>query len=494
MPTDPIRPPSEGRSAQQVLAELRTLREADAPTRGGRTFAYVYDAGRAEVDGLAAAAYTEFATVNGLDPTVFPSVARLENDVVRAAAALLGAPGTQGTFTSGGTESILLAVKAARDQARAVRGITAPQLVLPATAHAAFHKAAHFLGLEAVTVPVDPATFRADAGAMAAALTDRTALVVASAPSYAHGVLDPVAEIAASAAARGVLCHVDACLGGWLLPWLRGTGHQVPAFDLTVPGVTSLSVDLHKYAYTDKGASVVLYADAELRRHQYFAHAAWPGYPVVNPTAQGTKSAGLLAQAWAVLQHVGETGYTALAARVAEASERLLAGLRGIDGVRVLGEPVAGVVGVHRARRGRRRGTGCGPRAAHRRRDARCGLVPATPALLCGHAAQPAPHPDPGDRGPGGGPARGSRRRAPHGPPAAARRGRPGARRARRRAGSGPARAAGGRGRARPCRTGRRGWASGPDGARPDAPGRAARAGPLKERLLKEFLGTVFRV
>ncbi|MEU3194530.1 aminotransferase class V-fold PLP-dependent enzyme [Streptomyces sp. NPDC006992] len=344
MPTDPTRLPSDGRSAQQVLAELRTLRETDAPTRGGRTFAYVYDAGRAEVDGLAAAAYKEFATVNGLDPTVFPSVARLENDVVRAAAALLGAPGTQGTFTSGGTESILLAVKTARDHARAVRGITAPQLVLPATAHAAFHKAAHYLGLEAVTVPVDPATFRADAGAMSAALTDRTALVVASAPSYAHGVLDPVAEIAASAAARGVLCHVDACLGGWLLPWLRGTGHQVPAFDLTVPGVTSLSVDLHKYAYTDKGASVVLYADAELRRHQYFAHAAWPGYPVVNPTAQGTKSAGLLAQAWAVLQHVGERGYTALAARVADASERLLAGLRGIDGVRVLGEPVAGVV------------------------------------------------------------------------------------------------------------------------------------------------------
>ncbi|MFJ8883928.1 pyridoxal phosphate-dependent decarboxylase family protein [Streptomyces sp. NPDC102402] len=342
MPTDPALP--EGRAAADVLTELRALRRTDAPTRGGRTFAYVYDAGLDGLDELAAEAYTTFATVNGLDPTVFPSVARLENDVVGAAAALLGAPGAQGTFTSGGTESILLAVKTARDHARTVRGITGPQLVLPSTAHAAFHKAAAYLGVETVVVPVDPATFRADADAMAAALTDRTALVVASTPSYAHGVIDPVAEIAAAAAARGVLCHVDACIGGWILPYLRRAGREVEPFDLSVPGVTSLSVDLHKYAYADKGASVVLYRDAELRRHQYFAHAGWPGYPVVNPTVQGTKSGGLLAQAWAVLQHVGEEGYTALAGRVAEASDRLLAGLRSTDGIRVLGDPAAGLV------------------------------------------------------------------------------------------------------------------------------------------------------
>ncbi|WP_203186255.1 pyridoxal phosphate-dependent decarboxylase family protein [Streptomyces pratensis] len=342
MPTDPTLP--DGRPAAEVLAELRALRRADAPTRGGRTFAYVYDAGLDGLDELAAEAYTAFATVNGLDPTVFPSVARLENDVVGAVAALLGAPGAQGTFTSGGTESILLAVKTARDHARSVRGITGPQLVLPSTAHAAFHKAAAYLGVEPVVVPVDPDTYRADAAAMAAALTDRTALVVASAPSYAHGVVDPVAEIAAAAAGRGVLCHVDACIGGWILPHLRRAGREVEPFDLTVPGVTSLSVDLHKYAYADKGASVVLYRDAELRRHQYFAHAGWPGYPVVNPTVQGTKSGGLLAQAWAVLQYVGEDGYTALAGRVAEASDRLLAGLRSFDGVRVLGDPAAGLV------------------------------------------------------------------------------------------------------------------------------------------------------
>lgn len=347
-----------GRPAGDVLAELRALRAADAPTRGGRTFAYVYDAGLDGLDELAAAAYSAYATVNGLDMTVFPSVARLENDVVRAAAALLGAPGTQGSFTSGGTESILLAVKTARDHARAVRGVREPRVVLPSTAHAAFHKAAAYLGVEPVVVPVDRETYRADAAAMAAATDERTVLVVASAPSYAHGVIDPVGQISSAAAERSVLCHVDACIGGWLLPYLRRAGREVPPFEMTLPGVTSLSVDLHKYGYADKGASVVLYRDAELRRHQYFAHAAWPGYPVVNPTVQGTKSAGLLAQAWAVLRHVGDDGYTELARQVAGASDRLLAGLGAIEGVRILGRPEAGLVAFTLD------GTACGEPAA----------------------------------------------------------------------------------------------------------------------------------
>ncbi len=344
MPTDPTTALPSGRPAAEILADLRAFRAADAPTRGGRTFAYVYDPGLDGLDELAAAAYSAYATVNGLDMTVFPSVARLENDLIAAAVRLLGRPGAQGTFTSGGTESIMLAVKTARDHARATRGVTEPRLVLPSTAHAAFHKAAAYLAVEPVVVPVDPATYRADPAAMAAAMTDRTVLVVASAPSYAHGVIDPVEEIAAAAADRGILCHVDACIGGWLLPFLRRAGRPVPPFDLSVPGVTSISADLHKYGYADKGASVVLHRDGELRRHQYFAHAGWPGYPIVNPSVQGSKSAGLLAQAWAVLQSVGEDGYTALAAQVGTAIDRLAAGLAGVAGVRVLGEPKVGPV------------------------------------------------------------------------------------------------------------------------------------------------------
>lgn len=344
MPTDPVpTPAATGRPAAEVLAELRALRGADAPTRGGRTFAYVYDAGLDGLDELTAEAYTAFATVNGLDPTVFPSVARLENDLVRAAVDLLGVPGAQGTFTSGGTESILLAVKTARDHARAVRGVTDPSWCCPPPPTRPSTRppttwASNRSSSPSTRSPSGPTPKRWPPPSPTAPPS------WSPPPSYAHGVVDPVAEIAAAASARGVLCHVDACIGGWLLPHLRRAGRDIPPFDLSVPGVTSLSVDLHKYGYADKGASVVLYRDAELRRHQYFAHAGWPGYPVVNPTVQGTKSGGLLAQAWAALQHVGEDGYTALAGRVAEASDRLLAGLRALPGLRVLGEPAAGLV------------------------------------------------------------------------------------------------------------------------------------------------------
>ncbi len=343
------------RTPQALLARLAALRSADLPVRGGRTMAYVYDSGLPGVDELAQAAHAAFAGVNGLDMTAFPSVVTLENDVVGQAARLLGGgPGTAGVFTSGGTESCLLAVLTAREHARR-RGVTAPELVLPVTAHAAFHKAAKLFGLTPVSVPVAPGTFRVRAEDVAAALTARTALVVASAPSYAHGVVDPVAEVAAAAARHGVLCHVDACIGGWHLGHLRHPGERpgaaeqvrdIPEFDLSVPGVTSLSVDLHKYAYTPKGASVLLFRDAELRRHGWFAHAAWPGYPVVNATLQGTKSAGPLAAAWAVLRHIGTDGYAELARRVHTATRRLVEGIGRVDGLYVLGAPDASLVAV----------------------------------------------------------------------------------------------------------------------------------------------------
>ncbi|WP_052868117.1 pyridoxal phosphate-dependent decarboxylase family protein [Streptomyces niger] len=342
-------PRAAGDDPGTLLARLDALRAADLPVRGGRTMAYVYDSGLPGTEELATAAYARFAGVHGLDMTAFPSVVALENDLVRAAARLLGGTGaTAGTFTSGGTESCLLAVLTAREHARRTRGVDAPEVLLPETAHAAFHKAAALFGLRAVTVPVDPATFRVRAADVAAALTDRTALVVASAPSYAHGVIDPVAEVAAVAAARGVLCHVDACIGGWYLGHLRRApdAPELPPFDLSVPGVSSLSVDLHKYGYTPKGASILLLRNAELRRYGWFAHAAWPGCPVVNATLQGTKSAGLPAAAWAVVEHIGTEGYTELARRVHRATGELVRGIGAIDGLRVLGSPDASLVAV----------------------------------------------------------------------------------------------------------------------------------------------------
>lgn len=337
-----------GQTSEEILAALGELRAGDLPTRGGRTLAYVYEAGVEGLDELAARAYAVFATVNGLDMTSFPSVVRLENDIVRFAAGLLGGDeSTRGTFTGSGTESIMLAVKAARDRHLAGVPAARPRMILPVTAHAAFHKAARYLGLDVVALPVSPETFRPDPAAYAAVIDDRTALAVVSAPSYAHGVVDPVREVAEVAAARGVPCHVDACVGGWLLPYLRRLGEEVPDFDLSVPGVTSISVDMHKYGFADKGASVVLYRDAELRRHQYFACASWPGYPVVNATVQGSRPAGLLASAWAVLHRLGDAGYLELAGRTRAATDAVRTGIeRRVPALRVLGDPRASLLAV----------------------------------------------------------------------------------------------------------------------------------------------------
>ncbi|NRQ39447.1 aspartate aminotransferase family protein [Nonomuraea sp. NN258] len=325
-------------TVDELLAEVARLKEHDLPVRGGQVTAYVYDTGRAEVHEAAARAYFEMLEVNCLDPTAFPSVVEMEKQVVGAVSDLLG--GGHGIFTSGGTESIMLAVKAARDFADRAR----PNLVLPVTAHPAFHKAAHYLGVEVRPVPVDLETFKVAAADVAASIDDGTILVVVSAPSYPQGVIDPVAEVAEVAAAAGVPCHVDACVGGWLLPWLRAAGADVPPFDLSVPGVTSISCDLHKFGYAPKGASVVLFADPAMRRKAYFASAAWPGYTVINATVQSSRSAGPLGGAWATLRTLGRDGYLELGRATWEAAARLRAGLAEIPGLRVLGAPESSLV------------------------------------------------------------------------------------------------------------------------------------------------------
>ena len=322
---------------EEVRAALEALRAHDLPTHGGRTLAYVYDSGLASADAIGREALAAFSSTNGLDPTAFPSLLQMENDVVAIAGRLVDAPtGFAGVVTSGGTESILLAVLAARDSRPEIRS---PKMVLATTAHAAFHKAAHWLGVEAVFVDVDPTTKRADAVGLAAAIDDDTVLVVASAPSYAHGVIDPVTDIAAAAQSAGVRCHVDACIGGWVLPHLRATEADQPAWSFSVPGVTSVSLDLHKYAYTPKGVSVLVHASADLRRHHFFASAAWPGYTMLNTTAQSTKSGGPLAAAWAVVNHIGFERYGELARTARTATLDLASAVSGIPGLSLAAVP-----------------------------------------------------------------------------------------------------------------------------------------------------------
>ncbi|SCG56008.1 pyridoxal phosphate-dependent decarboxylase family protein [Micromonospora coxensis] len=337
----------KGLGADDVLAEIRALRALDRPTHGGRLFAYVYDPAVPGLDELTAAAHAQSAHVNGLDPTAFPSLLAMENALVAAAARLLGggpgstAPDVVGSVTSGGTESLILAVKAARD---ARPEIANPRIVVPVSAHAAFAKAAHLLRVTLDTVPVDPVTLRPAVADVAAAVRPETVLVACSAPSYAHGVVDPVAGIAAVAAAAGTRCHVDACFGGWTLPYLRRLGVPVPPFDLSVDGVTSISVDLHKYAYAPKGVSVLLHRDASLRAAQYFAYADWPGYTMVNPVLASTRSGGPIAAAYATLRHLGDAGYLRLAAATRDAVTALAGAVRDVDGLRLMAEPESTVV------------------------------------------------------------------------------------------------------------------------------------------------------
>lgn len=325
------------------LERLHAMQAADLPVHGGRTLAYVYDGGDPDVDRIGREAVAAYAGSNALDPTAFPSLLRMENELVGVACRLLDAPdGAVGTVTSGGTESILLAVQGARDSRP---DVGRPTMVLPTTAHAAFHKAAHYFGVEAVLVSVG-ADFRADPVAMAAAIDERTVLVVASAPSYAHGVVDPVTEIAAAAAEAGVRCHVDACIGGWVLPYAARLGRPVPPWTFAVEGVTSISVDTHKYAYAPKGTSLLLHRDATLRRPQFFASAAWPGYTMLNQTTQSTRSGGPIAGTWAVVTAIGDEGYLRLAQQVLEAVDRIVAAVEAVPALRVVVPPDSTLVAL----------------------------------------------------------------------------------------------------------------------------------------------------
>src|SRR5262245_17039044 len=329
--------PENGRPPDDVLARLDALQTRDVDWQGGRAFSLAYQAGN-DVLAVGKEAHARYLSTNALNPAAFPSLRTLQGEVVGAVADLLhGGSEAAGFVTTGGTESLLLAVKAARSRGQE-NGVTAPEMVLPTSAHAAFEKGAEYFGVRALRVPVGD-DFRADPTAMERAITPNTVLLVASAPSYPQGVIDPVSKIAALAEARGISCHVDACMGGITLPMMERLGHPIPLFDFRVPGVTSISVDLHKYGYTPKGASVIVYRTKALRKHQTFTTDNWLGGLYGSSGILGTRSGGPIAGAWAVMQYLGESGYLRLTRVARDATEALVAGLRGMPGVRILGQP-----------------------------------------------------------------------------------------------------------------------------------------------------------
>ncbi len=336
--------PETGRSHDEVVDALERMRGDDARWQDGRTFGLVYDGGP-EVHAIAESAAAMYLHENALNTLAIPSLGQIQRDVVGSMAELLHGPDAAGFMTSGGTESILMAVKAARERARAERGLDGGEIVLSDTAHAAFHKGAHYFGLEPVVVSVGD-DYRCNVDAMADAVSERTVMVVGSAPQYPHGVIDPIPELAALATEVDANMHVDACMGGFVLPFMERLGEPVRPWDFRVDGVTTISLDVHKLGYAPKGASIILHRDKHLRRFQTYTFDEWRGGFYASPSMQGTRSGAPMAAAWAVMQRLGLDGYERLTRTTIATARKLQAGVRAIDGLDLVGEPEAQLMAI----------------------------------------------------------------------------------------------------------------------------------------------------
>lgn len=335
--------PEKGLSRPEIVDLIAELSQREAPRwQNGKVSGAVYhgDPGHIEFQNTV---YNLQSQANPLHMDIWPSITKFEAEIVSMTAHMLGASQTEdeivGTVSSGGTESILLAMKTYRDWARATKNVTAPEIVAPSTAHVAFEKAAQYFGMKLIRIPVGE-DFRADVKAMEAALTPNTVVMVGSAPPFPHGIIDPIEELSEIARQRGIGFHTDACLGGFLLPWAEKLGYPVPKFDFRLPGVTSMSCDTHKYGYAAKGTSVILYRGRELRHYQYYVSTDWCGGIYLSPTLTGSRPGGLSAAAWAALVSMGESGYLEAARRILKSAETIKKGIASIPELRVIGDPL----------------------------------------------------------------------------------------------------------------------------------------------------------
>jgi glutamate/tyrosine decarboxylase-like PLP-dependent enzyme len=331
--------PQKGMPREQIVSLMNESRKIDADWKNARTWSLVYYAGE-DILEVAKTAYNAFFSENALNPMAFQSLKKFENEAVAMTAGMLGGDkDTEGTLSSGGTESILLAVKTARDWARDKKPeIKEPEMVLPLTAHPAFEKAGHYFNVKPVHIPID-SQMRAQVDAAQKAVTKNTVLMVGSAACYPYGVIDPIEPMAKIARENNILFHTDSCLGGFMLPFLKKLGHKIPPFDLSVTGVTSISADIHKYGYAAKGASAVIYKNSELRKYQFYVYADWPGGVYPSPSMTGTRPGGAIAAAWAVMNYLGEEGYLRLADETMKVTQKLMEGINAIPGLKVMVKP-----------------------------------------------------------------------------------------------------------------------------------------------------------
>lgn len=334
--------PEHGTAFSVLKTEMIERGRGDVQWRAGKTAVYVFNAGE-DVTEVQKQGYLLYLSENGLGPAAFPSLKKMEAEVVGMGLSLLHAPeGAVGHMTSGGTDSITMAVKAARDYARAQDQPEPFNLVLPYSAHPAFDKAAALMSIEIRRVATRP-DYLADVRAMADQIDDSTLMMVGSAPSFPYGLIDPIAELGDLATARNVWLHVDACVGGYIAPFVEMNGVDLPPWDFRVPGVCSLSADLHKYGYCAKGASTIFYSSEVLRDHMIFDQKDWPAGRMVTPTLAGTRPGGAISSAWAVMHYLGIEGYRLKQQSVTRARARIEEGVAEL-GFEVLGAPKLGIM------------------------------------------------------------------------------------------------------------------------------------------------------
>ena len=358
-PADPFKPykgrfkshnaiPAKGRNKKDILEELATMaQEENAKWETGQVSGTFYHAGEAHRAFLNKV-FALFSHENTIQFDLCPSMFKMESEIISMTANMLNADAAKthnpqdqvcGTVTSGGTESILMAMKAYRDWGREEKDITAPEVIMPHTAHPAFDKSGEYFGIKIVHIPVSEPDFRVDPGAIEAQINGNTVAIVGSAGNYPYGLIDPLEKLSAIALKHGVGLHVDGCLGGFIFPWLEKLGYDIPPFDFRLPGVTSMSADTHKFGFALKGTSVVLYRNNIFRRHQYFSIPDWPGGLYASPTAAGSRSGGLTAATWAALVYLGEEGYLKAARSIMAVADKIKSGIGAIEALTLIGDP-----------------------------------------------------------------------------------------------------------------------------------------------------------
>ncbi|CAG2168102.1 unnamed protein product [Oppiella nova] len=341
--------PTNGLQSDQIVSKLdqyATIGKVD--WMKGRASGTVYcNAGDTSLTKLMSRVFDKTAYTNPLHPDVFPGITKMEAEIVRMVCDLYnGSADTCGTLTCGGTESIILAVKAARDYGRHTKGITRAEVVAPVTAHAAFQKATQMLGMKIRFIGVEPNTYKADLRAMRRAITGNTVMLVGSACNYPHGMIDDIQGIAKLGLKHCIPVHVDCCLGGFLVPFMSAAGYAIPAVDFSVPGVTSISADTHKYGFAPKGSSVIMYAHKKYRKHQFSVQTDWPGGIYATPTLAGSRCGANIALCWATLLHFGVEGYVSATKQIIKTQRYLKAELAKVEGIEIMGDPHMSVIAI----------------------------------------------------------------------------------------------------------------------------------------------------